>query len=24
MLQNHPIFQGYYYFEYLGGNKDAR
>ena len=24
MLQNHPIFQGYYYFEHLGGNKDAR
>lgn len=24
MLQNHPVFQGYYYFDHLGGNKDAR
>lgn len=24
MLANHPIFQGYYYFEHLGANKDAR
>jgi glyoxylase-like metal-dependent hydrolase (beta-lactamase superfamily II) len=24
MLQNHPIFQGYYYFDHLGGNKEAR
>lgn len=24
MLANHTIFQGYYYFEHLGANKDAR
>ncbi len=24
LLANHTVFQGYYYFEHLGGNKDAR
>lgn len=24
MLENHTVFQGYYYFEHLGGDKNAR
>jgi len=24
MLSNHEVFQGYYYFHFLGGNKDTR
>jgi len=24
MLENHPVFQGYYYFDHLGGDKNAR
>lgn len=24
MLENHPIFQGYYYYEHIGGDKNKR
>lgn len=24
MLEQHPVFQGYYYYEHIGANKDAR
>jgi len=24
MLENHPVFQGYYYFQHIGGDRNAR